>query len=80
MALRQTTGFLDSLSRLASIDCTIVNFSAMFCHHGPPPAVTIPYRRCRGCLPLLIDSTEIKAADEVVSRSWWKFEGGVISG
>lgn len=63
MALRQTTGFDDSLLRLIGLDWTVPDFSTL-CRRQKTLAVNIPYRGSQGPLHLLIDSTGIKAEGE----------------
>ena len=59
MALRQTTGFVESLLRLVGLDWSVPNFSTL-CRRQKTLAVNIPYRSSKGPLHLLIDSTGIK--------------------
>ena len=59
MALRQTTGFVESLLRLVGLDWTAPNFSTLS-RRQKTLAVNIPYRGSKGPLHLLIDSTGIK--------------------
>ena len=63
MALRQTTGFVESLLRLIGLDWTVPNFST-FSRRQKTLKVNIPYRGSQGPLHLLIDSTGIKVAGE----------------
>ncbi len=63
MALRQTTGFVESLLRLVGLDWTVPDFSTLS-RRQKTLAVTIPYRGSQGPLNLLIDSTGIKAEGE----------------
>jgi transposase len=63
MALRQTTGFVDSLLRLVGLDWTVPDFSTL-CRRQKTLAVNIPYRGSRGPLHLLVDSTGIKVEGE----------------
>ena len=60
MALRQTTGFVESLLRLVGLDWSVPDFSTLS-RRQKALAVTIPYRGSQGPLNLLIDSTGIKA-------------------
>ena len=63
MALRQTTGFVESLLRLVDLDWAVPDFSTLS-RRQKALAVTIPYRGSQGPLNLLIDSTGIKAEGE----------------
>jgi hypothetical protein len=63
MALRQTTGFVESLLRLAGLDWTVPDFSTLS-RRQKTLAVNIPYRGTTGPLHLLIDSTGIKVEGE----------------
>ena len=63
MALRQTTGFVESLLRLVGLDWTVLNFSTLS-RRQKTLAVNIPYRGSKGPLHLLIDSTGIKVEGE----------------
>jgi len=63
MALRQTTGFVESLLRLVGRDWAVPDFSTLS-RRQKTLAVTIPYRGSPGPLNLLIDSTGIKAEGE----------------
>lgn len=63
MALRQTTGFVESLLRLVGLDWSVPDFSTLS-RRQKTLAVTIPYRGSHGPLNLLIDSTGIKAEGE----------------
>ena len=63
MALRQTTGFVESLLRLTGLDWDVPNFSTI-CRRQMTLSVDIPYRRAKGPLHLLIDSTGIKVEGE----------------
>ncbi len=56
MALRQTTGFVESLLRLAGLDWAVPDFSTLS-RRQKTLAVNIPYSGSRGPLHLLIDST-----------------------
>ena len=60
MALRQTTGFVESLLRLIGLDWTVPDYSTL-CRRQKTLVVNIPYRGSHGPLNLLIDSTGIKA-------------------
>ena len=63
MALRQTTGFVESLLRLIDLDWAVPDFSTL-CRRQKTLLVNIPYRGSQGPLHLLIDSTGIKAEGE----------------
>jgi hypothetical protein len=63
MPLRQTTGFVQSLLRLVSLDCATPDFSTL-CRRQKTVNVGLPYRGSKGPLNLLIDSTGIKAESE----------------
>ena len=63
MPLRQTTGFVQSLLRLAGLDWNVPDFSTL-CRRQRTLNVSIPYRVGAGPLNLLIDSTGIKAEGE----------------
>lgn len=63
MALRQTTGFVESLLRLTGLDWAVPDFSTI-CRRQRTLAVNIPYRGSKGPLHLLIDSTGIKVEGE----------------
>ena len=63
MALRQTTGFVESLLRLVGLDWTVPNVSTRS-RRQKILAVNILYRGSKGPLHLLIDSTGIKIGGE----------------
>tara|TARA_R100000935_G_scaffold57310_1_gene90988 strand:+ start:13882 stop:14175 length:294 start_codon:yes stop_codon:yes gene_type:complete len=63
MALRQTTGFVESLLRLAGLDWKVPDFSTLS-RHQKTLAVNIPYRGSQGPLHLLGDCTGIKVEGE----------------
>ena len=63
MALRQTTGFVESLLRLINLDWMVPNFSTLS-RRQKTLKVNIPYRGSQGPLQLLIDSTGIKVEGE----------------
>jgi hypothetical protein len=63
MALRQTTGFVESLLQLVGLNWTVPGFSTLS-RRQKTLAVTIPYRGSKGPLHLLIDSAGIKVEDE----------------
>lgn len=62
MALRRTTGFVESLLRLRGLDWTVPDFSMLSCRQKTP-TVNIPFRGSKWPLHLLIDSTGIKVED-----------------
>jgi len=63
MALRQTTGFVESLPGLIGLPWTVPDFSTLS-HRQRTLHVNIPYRGSQGPLHLLIDSTGIKVEGE----------------
>lgn len=63
MALRQTTGSVESLLRLVGLDWAVPDFSVVS-RRQKTLAVSIPYRGSKGPLHLLIDSTGIKVEGE----------------
>jgi len=63
MALRQTTGFVESLLRLIDLDWPVPNFSTLS-RRQKTLKVNIPFRGSPGPLHLLIDSTGIKVEGE----------------
>ena len=63
MALRQTTGFVESLLRLISLDWAVPDFSTLS-RRQKALVVNIPCRGSSGPLHLLIDSTGIKVEGE----------------
>lgn len=63
MALRQTTGFVESLLRLVGLDWDVPDFSTLS-RRQKTLAVNIPHRGARGPLHLLVDSTGIKVEGE----------------
>lgn len=63
MALRQATGFVESLLRLVGLDWTVPDFSTLS-RRRKTGVVNIPYRGSKGPLHLLIDSTGIKVEGE----------------
>ena len=58
MALRQTTGFVESLLRVVGLDWTVPDFSTLS-RRQKTLAVNIPYRGSKGPLHLLIPSRDI---------------------
>jgi len=63
VALRQATGFVESLLRLSGLDWAVPNFSTLSRRQNTLQ-VNIPYRGSQGPLHLLIDSTGIKVEGE----------------
>lgn len=63
MALRQTTGFVESLLQLIGLDWAVPDFSTLS-RRQKTLKVNIPYRGSDGPLHLLIDSTGIKVEGE----------------
>jgi len=63
LPLRQTTGFVASLLKLAKLDWPVPDFSTL-CRRQKTLAVQLPYRSSNGPLHLLIDSTGIKVRGE----------------
>jgi hypothetical protein len=63
MALRQTTGFVESLLRLIGLDWDVPDYSTLS-RRQKTLAVSIPHRGSQGPLHLLIDSTGIKVEGE----------------
>ena len=63
LPLRQTTGLVMSLLKLAKLKWPVPDFSTL-CRRQKDLTVTIPYRPSTGALHLLIDSTGIKAMGE----------------
>jgi len=63
MPLLPTTGFVESLLRLAGLDWKVPDFSAL-CRRQKTLDVTVPCRGGTGPLLLLIDATGIKAEGE----------------
>lgn len=63
MALRQTTGFVESLLRLSGLDWVVPNFSILS-RRQKTLQVNIPHRGSDGPLHLPIDSTGIKVEGE----------------
>jgi hypothetical protein len=63
MALRQTTGFVESLLRLIGLNWAVPDFSTLS-RRQKTLKVDIPYRGSGGPLHLLIDSTGIKVEGE----------------
>ncbi len=63
MPLRQTTGFVESLLRLARLDWKVPDFRTL-CRRQKTLDVAISYRGGAGPLHLLVDATGIKAEGE----------------
>ena len=63
MALRQTTGFVESLLGLISLDWDVPDFSTLS-RRQKSLVVNIPHRGSQGQLHFLIDSTGIKVQGE----------------
>ena len=63
MPLRQTTDFVESRLRLASLDWKVPDFITL-CRRQKTLSVAIPYSGGSGSLHLLIDATGIKAESE----------------
>ena len=63
LPLRQTSGFVESLLRLAGLDWAMPDYSTL-CRRQKTLNVRLPYRGGKGPLNLLIDSTGIKAEGE----------------
>jgi hypothetical protein len=59
LPLRQTTGMVASLLKMADLDWTVPDYSTL-CRRQKTLVVQIPYRRADGPLNLLVDSTGIK--------------------
>jgi hypothetical protein len=59
LPLRQTTGMVASLLKLAGLDWAVPDYTTL-CRRQKTLAVQIPYRRADGPLNLLVDSTGIK--------------------
>jgi hypothetical protein len=67
MALRQTTGFVESLLRLVGLDWAVPDFSTLS-RRQKSLAVNIPYRGSKGPLHLLLDNTGITGEGEWHAR------------
>jgi len=63
LPLRQTTGFVASLLKLAGLDWPVPDYSTL-CRRQKTLSVRLPYRNSGGPLHLLIDSTGIKVRGE----------------
>ena len=71
LPLRQTTGMVASLLRMANLDWPVPDYSTL-CRRQKTLAVQIPYRRSDEPLNLLVDSTGIKFLGDAVDL---KFAG-----
>ena len=74
MALRQTTGFVESLLRLIGLDWSVPDFSTL-CRRQKTLAVNIPYRGSNGPLHLLIDIEPVSATGSSEPARGIKVEG-----
>lgn len=63
LPLRQTTGFVVRLMKLAGLDWPVPDYSTL-CRQQQTLAVQLPYRGAPGPLHLLIDGTGIKVRGE----------------
>ncbi|HDR9140973.1 IS5-like element ISBvi8 family transposase [Burkholderia vietnamiensis] len=63
LALRQSLGMVESLLRLAGLDCQVPDFSTV-CRRQKNLQVQLPYRPSSSALSLLVDSTGIKFLGE----------------
>jgi hypothetical protein len=63
MALRQATGFVESLLKLVGLNWRVPDFSTLS-RRQKTLAVNIPYRGSGGAMHLLVDSTGIKVEGE----------------
>ena len=63
LPLRQTTGFVESLLRLAGLTWSVPDYSTL-CRRQKTITVDIPYRPSKKGLHLLVDSTGIKMLGE----------------
>ena len=72
MALRQTTGFVESLLRLVGLNWTVPDFSTLS-HRQKTLAVNTPYRGSKGPLHLLIENRDQGGGRRRVTRpqAWW---------
>jgi hypothetical protein len=83
LPLRQTTGFVESLLRLAGLTWPVPDYSTL-CRRQKTITVDIPYRPSEKGLHLLVDSTGIKMLGEgewkrkkhgaEYRRQWRKFD------
>ena len=67
LALRQATGMIESMLRLAGLDWTVPDFSTLS-RRQKDLQVRIPVQKKQGCLHLLVDSTGIK----MIGEGEWK--------
>jgi len=74
MALRQTTGFVESLLRLTGLDWSVPNFSTLS-RRQKTLKVNIPYRGSDGPLHLLIDIEPVSATGSSEPARGIKVEG-----
>lgn len=63
LALRQTSGMVASLLRLAGLDWPVPDYSTL-CRRQKTVRIQIPFRRADGDLNLLVDSTGVKMRGE----------------
>lgn len=63
LALRQATGMVESMLRLAGLDWAVPDFSTLS-RRQKDLQVRIPVQKKQGCLHLLVDSTGIKMMGE----------------
>jgi hypothetical protein len=63
LPLRHTTGFMESMLKLAGLNWAVPDFSTL-CRRQRTLSVAIPFRGSSGPFHLLIDSTGIKAEGE----------------
>ena len=76
MPLRQTTRFVESLLRLAGLDCKVPDFSTL-CRRQKTLNVAIPYRGGSEPLYLLIDGEAFSAIGPGTMPNGIKAEGEV---
>ena len=74
MALRQTTGFVESLLRLIGLNWTVPDFSTLS-RRQKTLAVNVPYRGSKGPLHLLIDIEPVSATGSSEPARGIKVEG-----
>ncbi len=74
LALRQTTGFVESLLQLIGLDWMVPDFSTL-CRRQKALAVNIPYRGSTGPLHLLIDNKALSAIGPRTMPNGIKAEG-----
>ncbi len=74
MALRQTTGFVESLLRLIGLDWEVPDFSTLS-RRQKTLKVNIPYRGSQGPLHLLIDIEQVRATGSSEPARGIKVEG-----